>query len=127
MPGGLLTALGVARFKAHLEAWGRYAGVQALLISALVVLVVVAAGFAVAALTIWLSAQLGAAAAFAVVAAGLLALALLLQIVILVRKRKKARVAPLFGDGDRSDQVAFGSLAAIAVIGYLLGRRTERH
>lgn len=127
MPGGLLSALGVARLKTYLQALGRYAGVQALLIVSLVVLIALAAGFGVTALTIWLASEVGAAAAFAAVAGGFLVVALLLQVAIVLRKRKRERRAPLSSGTEPSDQMAFGSIAALAVIGYLLGRRLERH
>lgn len=130
-PGTLSAALGVARLKSHLEALGRYAGVQVLLAVAMALLVALAAGFGVTALTIWLADRFGAAAAFATVAAGFLVLALLVQIVLNVRRRRHQRRRgarePLFSDKERSDQAAFGSIAAFAVIGYLLGRRAERH
>ncbi len=129
MLGSLISALGAARLKSHVEALARYAGVQALLVSVLMLLLVAAAGFGVTALTIWLSDQLGAAAGFLVVAAGFLVLALVVQIVVMVRRQRHRRAMrrPLFSESERSDQVAFGSIAAFAVIGYLLGRRAERH
>ena len=128
MLGSLISALGAARLKSHLEALGRYAGVQALLVLALVLLLALAAGFGVTAVTIWLSDQLGAAVGFLVVATGFLVLALVVQIVVMVRKQRHRRAArqPLFSESERSDQAAFGSIAAFAVIGYLLGRRAER-
>jgi len=130
MPGGLFSILGVARLKSYLESLGRYAGVQAALTAALLVLITLAAGFGITALTIWLVELYGAALAFAFVAAGFVVVALVLQLVLTVRKRRRAaRVAPLLGQNDQtdqagmSDQTALGSIAAIAVIGYLLGRR----
>ena len=129
MLGSLISALGAARLKSHVEALGRYVGVQALLVFVLLLLLALAAGFGVTALTIWLSNQLGAAAAFTVVAAGFLVLALVMQATVIVHKQRHQRAVrqPLFGDSERSDQAAFGSIAAFAVIGYLLGRRAERH
>ena len=63
------------------------------------------------------------------VAAGFLVLALVVQATVIVHKQRHQRAVrqPLFGDSERSDQAAFGSIAAFAVIGYLLGRRAERH
>ena len=129
MLGSLISAFGAARLKSHVEALGRYVGVQALLVSVLMLLLALAAGFGVTALTIWLSNQLGAAAAFTVVAAGFLVLALLVQATVMVHKQRRRRTArePLFSESERLDQAAFGSIAAFAVIGYLLGRRAERH
>ena len=127
MPGGLISALGLARLKVYLESLGRYLGLQAVLILALSLLLVLAAGFGVTALTIWLTTQLGAATAFAVVASGFFVVALLVQVAILVRKRKRTRYAAAFGAEVQSDQMAFGSVAAMAVIGYLLGRQVLRH
>ena len=126
MPGGLISALGLARLEVHLESLGRYLGLQALLISALLLLLVLAGGFGVTALTIWLTTQLGTATAFAVVAAGFLMVALLVQVVILVLKARRRRYAAAFGAEVQSDQMAFGSVAAMAFIGYLLGRQVLR-
>jgi hypothetical protein len=126
MPGGLISALGLVRLKTYLESLGRYAAIQAALAAVLGALLVLTAGFGVTALTIWLAQQLGAAAAFAIVGAGFLMMALLLEVVIVTRKRKRPAGQLLFGDKEPSDQVALGSIAALAVIGYLLGRRGER-
>ncbi len=125
MGGGLISALGVARLTTYLQALGRYVGVQAVLIVSLLVLVALAAGFGVTALTIWLASELGAAAAFAAVAGGFLVVALLLQVAIALRRRR--RRPSLSNGAEHSDQLTFGSIAALAVIGYLLGRRFERH
>jgi uncharacterized PurR-regulated membrane protein YhhQ (DUF165 family) len=126
MAGGLISALGLARLKAQLESLGRYAAAQAALTAVLVTLAGLAAVFGVAALTIWLAELFGAALALAIVAAGFLVAALITQLVITVRKRRRAQRAPLMAEGEASDQAALGSIAMMAVVGYLLGRRFER-
>ena len=102
---------------------------QVLLISVLLVLATLAAAFGLTALTIWLSTLFGAAIAFAIVAAGFLVLAVAVQVAVTIhRQRRKRAASPLLGSaGETSDQAAFGSIAAFALIGYLLGRRVERH
>lgn len=121
-----MTALALARLKIHLGSLARHAGMQALLLSVLLVLLALAGGFSVTAATIWLADRLGAAAAFAIVAAGALMAALLVHLAIVFRQRRWARRPALFGDKERSDQAALGSIAVLTVIGYLLGRRSER-
>ncbi len=127
MPGGLLLVLG-ERLKSYLELLGRYAAVQTVLALALLALIVLAAGFGVTALTIWLAGLWGPAPAFAAVGAGFLVVALLLEVVIVVRRRGRNKHAPSFkAKADMPpEQAAFGSVAAMAVIGYLIGRQLMR-
>jgi hypothetical protein len=126
MPSSLLSAVSLMRLKSQLQSLGRYAAVQGVLLAVLGVLLTLAVGFGITAATIWLATQLGAAAAFAIVAAVLVVVAMPVQIAIVVRKRQRVARPSLLGEGEPSAQMALGSLAALAVIGYLLGRRTER-
>jgi hypothetical protein len=130
MPG-LLSLLGIAQLKAQLESLGRYAGAQAILVGSLAVLIVAAVGFALAALTVWLSEQWGPAAALAAVAGGLVVVALLLEVVIVLRKNARTKHARAFvadapPDQAALGQAAFGSVAAVAILGYILGRQIMR-
>lgn len=125
MPDGLLSILGIAGLKSYVVSLGRYAGVQLGLIAALLVTLGLAAGFSVTATTIWLASLWGAAVAFAVVGAGFLVAALLLEVVILVRRNRRPGIAPPYKTDMPGDQV-LGSIAAMAIIGYLLGRRFVR-
>lgn len=126
MPDWLISVLGAARLKSYLTSLGRYAAAQMVLFVALLMLIGLAAIFALTALTIWLVTLWGLAIAFAAVAGGFLVLALLLEIVIVVRQSrwKKRTSAPR--PEMPSDQAAFGSIAAIAIIGYVLGRQLLR-
>ena len=56
-------------------------------------------------------------------------LALLVHATVMVHRQRRRRTArePVFSGSERLDQAAFGSIAAFVVIGYLLGRRAERH
>ena len=123
---GSLSALGIGRLKSYLESLGRYAGIPAVLIGALLGMIVLALGFGVTALAIWLSSLWGAAIAFAVVGAGFLVAALLLEVIVMVRKNRRTKIVPPYRADMASDQAAFGSVAAMAIIGYILGRRIMR-
>ncbi len=126
MPGGLLTALGALRLRIYLKSLARHVGAQAALLAVLLLMLLLAGGFGVTAVTIWLADQLGAAAAFAIEAAGALMAALAIYLVVALRRQKWARRPALFSDAERSEQAALGSIAVLAVIGYFLGRRAER-
>lgn len=128
MPDWLISVLNVARLKAYVASAGRYAAVQAVLFLVLMVLIGLAAAFALTALTIWLVTLWGLAIAFAAMAGGFLVVALLLEIVIVVRRRrwnKRKRTSAPRSEMP-SDQAAFGTIAAIAIIGYVLGRQLMR-
>lgn len=125
MPG-LLSILGIVQLKAQLESLGRYAGAQAILLGTLMVLILAAVGFGVAALTVWLSALWGTAAALAAVAGGFVVVALLLEVVIVLRKNARAKHARPFVADAPPDQAALGSVAAMALVGYLIGRQFLR-
>ncbi len=131
MPGGLLSALGIVRLKNYLASLGRYVVGQAVLLAGLLLMIVLALGFGVTALTIWLAEQWGPAIAFGVVAGGFLVLALILEVIMVVRRMGRAdaarkQPAAAFGAGMPPDQMAFGSVAAMAVLGYILGRQIMR-
>ncbi len=127
MANWLISTLGLAALKGELKSFASYVGGQAILLVALLALAVVAAGFGLTAVTIWLAGEVGAAAAFAIVAAGLLAIVIALQVAITVRSRRRARrPTARIADGLQSNEVAIGAVAALALAGYLLGRRTQR-
>lgn len=125
MPDGLLSILGIAGLKSYVVSLGRYAGIQMGLVAALLVTLALAAGFGVAAITIWLASLWGAAVAFAVVGAGFFVAALLLEVVILLRRNRRPGIVPPFKADMPGDQV-LGTIAAMAIVGYLLGRRFMR-
>jgi hypothetical protein len=127
MAAWLISTLGLGALRGDLKTFGRYIGGQALILLALLTLAVIAAGFGLTAVTLWLTAQVGAAAAFAIVAAGLCVLAVGLQVVLTVRRRRRAsRPGVRMADRLQSNEAAIGSIAALALVGYLLGRRLER-
>ena len=129
--GGILSALGVVRLKNYLESVGRYAVIQIVLLAGMLLMIVMALGFGVTALTIWLTEQWGAPLAFAAVAAGFLLFAVVIQIIMTANKNARAKNEPTAKVSASAadvppDQVAFGSVAAMAVIGYILGRQLLR-
>lgn len=82
-------------------------------------------GFAVAALAVWLSAELGVTAACGILAAGFLVIGLAIQIALAISARKQARTKirmPLSTDGPAPDIGGLGSLAVVGIAGFLLGR-----
>ncbi len=126
MPGGLLAALGVARLKAYVESTARYVAGQTLLATTALLFLAVSVAFAVTALTIWLTSLLGAAAAFAIVAGGLFLVALVLLMTMSIRKHSQVRRTTGLGESAQPNQVALAAVAAVAAIGYVLGRWFDR-
>ena len=93
-----------------------------------------ALAFAVAALAVWLSAELGVIAACAVIAGGLAVVGLTIQIGLMLGARRRVRrmpkplAGPSSGLGGSPDANigGLGSLAVVAIAGYLLSRQLFR-
>lgn len=111
----------------------KHAGWRATLVSVVALLWLIALGFCLAGATVWLAAALGPAAALGIVAAAMLVAGLGVCLV-LARDAKKARNQPLSSlmaeakaaaaeDAEEiSDDGALQSIAALAFVGYVLGR-----
>jgi len=84
----LLSALGLAAVKAEARRAAQNFGKQAAIAGATVLLVLTAAGLALAALTIWLAGEVGTIWALLIVAGGLLVVAAILQLVARAQGRR---------------------------------------
>jgi hypothetical protein len=132
----LISAIGFATLKGEVsQAVGRAAR-RAVLAAVAGILWLIALGFALAALAVWLSDVLGAAAACAIIAGGLAVIGLALQLVLAMSgKRKPPPPAPPFSgtgsgaagvEGTPFEGQNLTSIALIGVIGYLIGRQMFR-
>jgi hypothetical protein len=138
MLGRLISGLGFAALKNEAAAMAERAGKRAALYTLAGILWLVALGYLVAAFTIWLSSELGAIAACAIVAAALAAVGLILQVSLAMtaKRRKRAEVSVSIPGFTATDTAPGGSasgsggdigaLAFVAVIGWLLGRQMTK-
>jgi len=129
----LLSALGLAALRSELAAMARRARQRALLLTLAALLWLAAIGFAFAALTIWLAGVLGPLAATAIVAVtfALIAGALQLAASMALRRDTSPTVAELLADGGSAKLSGgaantLGSLAIVALAGYVIGRHLFR-
>jgi len=121
----LISAVGFAALKGEMSAMVRRASLRAGLTLFVILLWLGAFGFAVAALAVWLAAELGVIAACGILAAGFLVVGLVIQIALAISARKHARAPirmPLSTDGQAPDISGLGSLAIVGIAGFLLGR-----
>lgn len=133
MLGQLISAVGLAALKGEAAAAAQRAGKRTALYVLAVILWVTALGFLVAALTIWLAGKLGAVAACVIVAAALAVIGLAVQLGLMLtsRRRRQSGInlsAPGLSATGQAGGVGsdIGSLAVVAVIGWLLGRQMTR-
>lgn len=132
----LISAIGFATLKDEARQFAGRLARNLALAAAIAVLWVIAFGFGLAALTIWLADVLGAAAACTIIAAALAVIGLALQLTLALTNRKhrsQARSSVRFpglgasaGGEPAGDGQALGSIALIALAGYLLGRQIFR-
>jgi hypothetical protein len=143
----LLSAMGLAAVKAEARRAAQNLGKQAAIAGATGLLVLAAAGFALAALTVWLAGEVGTIWALLVVAGGLLVLAAILQLAVRLAGRRKPvryRAAyvppPAFAASPPPEASPFaaatgeppptgsvlGSAAIVALVGFLLARQLGR-
>jgi hypothetical protein len=96
---------------------------------------VTAGGFALGALAVWLSGELGVVAACAIIAAGLAAIGLGIQLALVLGARRKAQsglnlpLADLASSGNGAlfpDDADLSSMAFVGIVGYLLARQLFR-
>ena len=144
--GPLLAALGVAAIKNQAKASARRAARRMAFAAATGLLVVLAFGFALAAFTVWLAGELGAIAALSIVAAGALGLALIVYVAGRAGEPTRPRPygaaaapSPLAaaaaagaeagaetGEEGPPAGSAVGSMAVIALVGFILAQQLSR-
>lgn len=129
----LISAVGLAALRGEAVAAAQRTARRSALYVAMAILWIVALGFLVAALTVWLASVVGPAIACVAVAAGFIVLALVIQVVLVVSsRRKKSREFNFSAPGlsatasTSGPATDIGALAAVAVVGWLLGRQMRR-
>jgi hypothetical protein len=132
----LMSAIGFATLKGEASQLAARVAKRTALAAAMAVLWLIAFSFALAALTVWLSQELGAAAALAIIAAALAVIGLALQVTLALGRKRRPPPAPGIrfpglgaSDGTAAppgEGQAIGSLAVIALTGYLLARQLFR-
>ncbi|MCR4282273.1 MAG: hypothetical protein NUV72_04510 [Bauldia sp.] len=134
--GWLISAIGGAALKGEVSAMAQRAGRRTILYALAVVLWLTACGFAIAAFTVWLAGQLGVIAACTIIAAALAVIGLALQLGLAFTASRRnersvekvlaalaAQAEPPAAVGEGS---ALGSLALVAILGWLLARQVSR-
>jgi hypothetical protein len=138
--GSLLAALGLAAVKAEARLVARRVGRRLAVAIATGVLVLTAAGFALAAFAVWLAGEVGTIEALALIAVGLIVIALLVQAIAWlanrpgepIRRRRTPPPPPLADSLGAADSdapppgSALGSVAVVGLVGFLLGRQLFR-
>ncbi len=139
--GGLFKAAGIGASLARSEvkAAMRRAARQAAFAIVVVSLLVLAFGFGLGAFAVWLSHEIGTVRALAFIALGFVVLALIAYIIWQAsgrgasrRRRGRSPIAEALNldrnaDGEEPPQGSvLGSLAVVALVGYLLGRQIFR-
>ena len=134
----LLRVAGLAALKGQAQAAAQRAARRAALGAATGLLGLLAFGFALAAFTVWLSHRVGTINALAIVAAAFLVLAVIVQGIAAGMRGRRPRKRPAFaaavpplGDTVRSDTAPpagseLGSMAVIALVGYVLAQQLRR-
>jgi hypothetical protein len=131
----LISAIGFTALKGEASSIARRVGRRATLVALLALLWLTAFGLALAALTAWLSDELGVIAACAIMAAGLTVTGLAIQLALVLGNGRKPQSGfnfPIPGltanpDGAPGAEGAnLGSMAVVAIAGYLLGRQLFR-
>lgn len=121
----LISAIGFAALKDEI----RRATRRAILATVAIVLWLMALGFGLAALTVWLASLWGPIAACGIVAGVFVVAAVVIQISLAATKRKRPAPAPLAGLTAASAMPELGvagAIAGAALVAYLLGRQFFR-
>jgi hypothetical protein len=130
MLGGLLSTLGLAALKGEVTAMARRSAHRAALLAAAAVLWLTAFGFALAAVTVWLSRVLGVVTALAMVAAALAVVALVVHLILASTGRRPAsspRAGPAGPAGAATGESnSLVWLAGAGLAGYIIGRALSR-
>ena len=142
MLGVLAKAVGLAFAKEQAEAAMRRTARKVALGAAMAFFLALAFGFGLAAFTVWLSRRVGTIDALTIVAAAALAVALIFYVIVALSERQKPvrraaamppPVAETFADinvGSRTSTPPagseLGSIAVIALVGFVLARQLWR-
>lgn len=131
----LISTIGFAALKGEVAAMAGRAGRRGILYALAVLFWLSASGFVMAAGTVWLAGLLGTIAACAIVAAALALIGLGLQLGLALSAHRRRHVGitlpptdltpPAAGAASQNGGV-LGSLAIVAIVGWLLGRRIIR-
>lgn len=136
--GGLLKAasVGVAIARSRARAAIRNAVKQAVFASIVLVLLVLAFGFGLGCFTVWLSHEIGTVPALGFIALGFLVIAIIVYVIWRVSgqqpapARRRSPIADAFDEKKAGHEPppgsALGSLAMVALVGYLMGRQMFR-
>ena len=129
----LISTIGFAALKGDVAAMAGRAGRRGILYALAVLFWVSASALVLAACTVWLAGRLGTIAACAIVAAALALIGLGLQLGLALSAHRRRHVGitlppsdltPPVGAGAASQNGGvLGSLAIVAIVGWLLGRR----
>jgi hypothetical protein len=129
----LISTIGLAALKGEVSAMASRAAQRSFLHVIAFLLFVLAFGFALAAFTIWLAGVVGVIYACAIVAAVFAVVGIAIQISLAMTKRRPQSASPLADlAGPAAAGVAaqsggiLGSLAIVAIVGWLLGRQLFR-
>ena len=131
----LISAIGFAALKGEASSIARRAGRRAIVMALLALIWVTAGGFALGALAVWLSGELGVVPACAIVAAALAVIGLGVQLALVLGARRKAQsgfsppLADLASNGKGTlfpDGADLSSMALVGIVGYLLARQLFR-
>lgn len=126
----MLSAAGLAALRDEVAAVARRGRRRAILLAAAILLWLLAFGFTLASLTIWLAANMGAIAAFGSLAAAFAVIALVVQLIAAAARRKPRSPlsAPTPGAAKKDAQNGnpLGAMAIFALAGYLIGRHLFR-
>ena len=129
MLSSLLSAAGLAALRDEVAAVARRGRRRAILLAAAILLWLLAFGFTLASLTIWLAANMGAIAAFGSLAAAFAVIALVVQLIAAARRKPRSPLsAPTPGAAKKDAQNGnpLGAMAIFALAGYLIGRHLFR-
>jgi hypothetical protein len=133
MLGQLISLVGLKALRDEAAAAAQRAGKRTALYVLVAILWLVALGFLVAALTIWLAGLLGAIAACVIIAAVLVVIGLAVQVALMLTSRRRPRpeinlsLPGLSAAGSATGTATdIGALAVVAIVGWLLGRQMTR-
>jgi vacuolar-type H+-ATPase subunit I/STV1 len=136
--GGVLKAanIGVAIARGRAKAVIRNAIKQAVFASIVLGLLVLAFGFGLGCFAVWLSHEIGTVPALGYIALGFLVIAIIVYVIWRVSSqrpapaRRRSPIADAFDERKAGQEPppgsALGSLAVVALVGYLMGRQIFR-
>jgi hypothetical protein len=131
----LISAIGFAALKGEVSAMVQRAAQRAVLMVIVLLLWLGAFSFALAALAVWLSSELGPIAAYGIIAGGFAVIGIAIQVGLAISARNRKKAAPKMSipgfttgaDGTQTPDIAnLGSMAVVAIAAFLLGRQIFR-